>query len=448
MLKPILKGDDVHRYQPLKPNYWVIFPYELTDNGAEFIEPETVKSEHPNTWEYLKSKEDDLRGREGGKMDHEKWYEFGRLNNLEEFENSKILTPEMSDGSNFTYDPKGIYHNTMVYSFILGDEVEIDDKYLLSILNNDLLWFFLSNTGGGNVMRGGYFRFKTDYLNPFSVPDIEFEISKEERQERVSKLKQDFSNDNLDLEDLEMESGVKHDFLGFLADEMIDLNESLDSINLNIKDYLGSSVEDPKGETLGELYMPAEGLSDRVLSDTSADRDSLRVGGVEFEERNGQLVLLASARYKPDDGESIGEDELDRWGYTETDLVPAMKFNIDDKMRPLIEEFVALAVDEAGGFANFRESATKTNSIVDRLEKLTLPKLSDVEQGLEKFIENRREAEELEEEIQETDELIDAIVFDLYGLTEDEVETVLDSLDADEGERERILEKFSDLDGN
>jgi predicted GTPase len=104
-----------------------------------------------------------------------------------------------------------------------------------------------------------------------------------------------------------------------------------------------------------------------------------------------------------------------------------------------------LDVNEDGGFAGFRESATKTNSVIDRLEKLTLPKLGDEEQVLEKFIDNREEAEELEGEIQETDELIDAIVFDLYDLTEEEVETVLDSLDASEGEKTSVLEKFGSL---
>ncbi|MFB6100909.1 MAG: hypothetical protein ABEK16_06600, partial [Candidatus Nanohalobium sp.] len=82
---------------------------------------------------------------------------------------------------------------------------------------------------------------------------------------------------------------------------------------------------------------------------------------------------------------------------------------------------------------------------IDRLEKLTLPKLEDVEQGLEKFVENREEAKELEEEIQEADELIDAIVFDLYDLNGEEVETVLDSLDTSEGEKASILEKFSEV---
>ncbi|QSG03279.1 Restriction endonuclease S subunit [Natranaeroarchaeum sulfidigenes] len=90
----------------------------------------------------------------------------------------------------------------------------------------------------------------------------------------------------------------------------------------------------------------------------------------------------------------------------------------------LIEQFVPMAVDEAGGFAGFRETATKTNSLVDRLRKLTLPRVVDVEAGLESYIETKARAEELEEKIERTDELIDEIVYELYGLTEDEIEIV------------------------
>lgn len=41
-------------------------------------------------------------------------------------------------------------------------------------------------------------------------------------------------------------------------------------------------------------------------------------------------------------------------------------------------------------------------------------------------------------EIAELDAEIDAEVFDLYDLDEDEVKTVLDALDVDEAERQRI----------
>lgn len=62
----------------------------------------------------------------------------------------------------------------------------------------------------------------------------------------------------------------------------------------------------------------------------------------------------------------------------------------------LIKAFIPVAVAEAGGFANFRETATKTNSLVDRLRKLTLPAVYDIHQGLENYIGTKERAEELE----------------------------------------------------
>ena len=90
----------------------------------------------------------------------------------------------------------------------------------------------------------------------------------------------------------------------------------------------------------------------------------------------------------------------------------------------LIAAFVPVAVKEAGGFADFRETATKTNSLVDRLRKLTLPRVADVERGLESYVQTKERAEELETKIEETDALIDEIVYELYGLTDEEIEIV------------------------
>jgi len=221
--------------------------------------------------------------------------------------------------------------------------------------------------------------------------------------------------------------------------KITDIKSKYTNLNVEIKDYLGNYTERNK---LFKVSTPAKGVSNTILTDTAADREKLKLGNIDFEESDNKLILKASARYKPDEDEEFTEDDLDRWGYTETDLIPAMKFTGGDMELALIREFTKLAVDEGGGFANFRERATKTMSILDRLEKLTLPKLSDVGSGLEKYLEQKEKAERLEEEIRETDHTIDAIVFDLYGLTEEEVETVLDSLGTKEEEKVDIMEKF------
>ena len=225
--------------------------------------------------------------------------------------------------------------------------------------------------------------------------------------------------------------------------EIPDIKSKHADLNLNLEDYLSNYSE---GKSLEDIYNRIEGISDTILIDTTADREKLKLGSIEFEENKDELILKVSARYKPEDDEEFTEDELDQWGYTETELIPAMKFTGDEMELALIREFTKLAVDEGVESANFYENATKRISILDRLENLTLPRLSDVEKGLEKYLKKKEKAEELEEEIKETDHTIDAIVFNLYELTEAEVEVVLYSLDTPEDEKEDILNKFRNVD--
>ena len=83
-----------------------------------------------------------------------------------------------------------------------------------------------------------------------------------------------------------------------------------------------------------------------------------------------------------------------------------------------------VAVEEAGGFANVRETATKTNSLVDRPKAIELPDVDDVADDLENYLRTIERAEELDEKIEKTDDLIDEIVYELYGLTDKEIEIV------------------------
>ncbi len=131
------------------------------------------------------------------------------------------------------------------------------------------------------------------------------------------------------------------------------------------------------------------------------------------------VLIKATARHKPDPNKK-GKD-----AYTETDLLPAFRItDLTEREADLIEHFVPVAVDEAGGFANFRETATKTNSLVDRLKAIELPDVDDVADDLENYLKTTERAEELDAKIEQTDELIDEIVYELYGLAEEEIEIV------------------------
>jgi len=196
-------------------------------------------------------------------------------------------------------------------------------------------------------------------------------------------------------------------------------------VNTNLLDYIQAYSEDLPLTNVG-TYQPPSGISDAKLAATKEDYENLRIGTVTVERENTTSVTVhATARYKPDDD----SHDTDRWGYTETDPIPAMRLtDLTETEADLVEHFVPVAVEEAGGFAGFRENATKTNSLIDRLEAITLPDPDDVAEDLARYREAVERAAELDEQIQRTDDLIDEIVYDLYGLTDEEIEIVEDAV--------------------
>lgn len=169
--KMLLKGDQVHRYQKLSTDIYVVFPYRLKGNKYLLYEKKYFKSNFPLAYAYLKTFESELRNREKGKFDNESWFQFSRKQGMNDVETEKIVAPEISLGCNFSYDPLGeFYSTTKVYGYILNKKYINFYKFYLAVLNSKVLWFFIKNTG--YTLRGGYFTFKTNYLTPFPLPDV------------------------------------------------------------------------------------------------------------------------------------------------------------------------------------------------------------------------------------------------------------------------------------
>lgn len=186
LVKPLLKGEDVHRYMPLSTNRFVIFPYDLSTGKAELFTESQISSLFPKGYGYLKECETELRGREKGRFNNDKWYMFGRGQGLNYGGIPKLLAPEISLGGNFSYDKNGhFYSTTTVYGYIRKDNIRITYETLLAIMNSRLCWWFLKNTG--TVLANGYFRYKPAYLFPFPIPKIE-ETEDRKIQKMVNQL--------------------------------------------------------------------------------------------------------------------------------------------------------------------------------------------------------------------------------------------------------------------
>jgi hypothetical protein len=382
----VIRGGDPERWHLPQASKKSIYPYEEVDGETQLLSVATLQNKYPNAHDYLVSHKEELAERQDSRenIEGDDWYKLTRPGRIPVFNSRKIVTSGESKQNQFCIDEGGRgYSNARVFSVVPR---ELSAEALLGVLNSKVAEFYLHSIS--RIKRGGYYSYSCSYLDQVPIP------------------------------------APVDDELEELVKRVCERTAELDSLNLNLLDYLGDYTE---GQSLGELYMPASNLNETILTDTSDKKENLRLGEVSVKQENGTVNLYATARYKPVDREDY---ETDQWGYTETEPILAMQFvGVDRMMERLLLDFVPVAVEEAGGFAGFRETATKTKSLIDRLSDLQLPKVSDVEERMERYIKIHSRAEELEQEIEELETEIDEQVYDMYALSEKQIDLIEASVD-------------------
>jgi hypothetical protein len=171
IVKPLLKGENVKKYASLSNSYYCLYPHNEKEGKTVPFEEKYFEENYPLAYNYIYPFKDELTEKKVRyKTNPKAWYSLHRSRETSLFEQEKIITPETSFGGNLTIDNFGYYHNTQVYTLEKKINIESDYKFWLAILNSSVFWFFLQQTGA--VLRGGYFRFKTKYLEPFPLPKL------------------------------------------------------------------------------------------------------------------------------------------------------------------------------------------------------------------------------------------------------------------------------------
>lgn len=184
-VRPLLKGEDVHRYDYIKSHRVTLFPYKIESGKAVLYSETELKSFFPLGYSYLKECEQLLRNREKGRFNiDDEWFQFSRKQGLIGVEQAKLVAPEISLGGNYAYDERGeFYSTTKIYGYIKKVGIRASYKSLMAILNSKVMWFFMCNTG--YVLRGGYYTFKTNYVSPFPIPSDEAILTVEPQLESL-----------------------------------------------------------------------------------------------------------------------------------------------------------------------------------------------------------------------------------------------------------------------
>lgn len=201
LCRPLLKGEDVHRYGSLDTQRYVVLPYERNSGNMTLIKENDLSEKYPMAYSYLKKCETILRRREKGRFDIDnEWFQLSRKQGLAYATLPKLIAPDISMGGNFSFDEQGMFYQTAtLYGYVKKDDVLVSYKVLMAILNSRLCWWFMQNTG--TVMSGGFYRYKPAYIKPFPLPsDMVLSKSSLEIENLVKAIEQEKENDTSALE--------------------------------------------------------------------------------------------------------------------------------------------------------------------------------------------------------------------------------------------------------
>jgi type I restriction-modification system DNA methylase subunit len=227
-LKPGLRGRSIKPYSVEEENLLLIVPYEKVNGKYELSAEKKLVASSPKLLKYLQECKDRLNEREEGRFKGEGWFCYGRPQNLDRFEvPEKIVLPDVANRGSCYLDKDGKWLLDTAYAIVLKPGINMDLRFILAILNSPLLYCYLKDMG--SALRGGYFRMKTAYLNPFPIRLI------------------NFSN---------VEEKTKYDRIIILVDQMIGLRKkALDSKNeSNLFERQIKSVNSEIDGLIYELY--------------------------------------------------------------------------------------------------------------------------------------------------------------------------------------------------
>lgn len=214
IVKKLLKGKEIRRWGIDWQKIYIIYPYEVKKNSARLISLDEIKINYPKTYQYFLNYEKELRAREKNRFKNEKdWHQFGRLQNIDKFEQPKIMTQVLSSKNSFTFDEKGEYYfvgggNAGGYGIVLRNEYSKDYYSILGLLNSKLLEFYLRKIS--TPFRGGFYSYGKRFIErlPIIIPlEAEREklaqLSKSqlERGKRISEIGDKKTDDRAIIEE-------------------------------------------------------------------------------------------------------------------------------------------------------------------------------------------------------------------------------------------------------
>ena len=167
VLKPFLRGGDVKRWQVNFAEQYLI-KIESSENRAHpwsrkaAVEAEAIFA---NTYPAIHAHFESFRDQLINRYDQGKYFwELRACAYWEEFQQPKIVYPDIAQGTEFSFDDSGYFLGNT--SYLLPTE----EMWILGLLNSKAVFWFYTKTS--TQIRGGFVRFIAQYVSQIPIPSI------------------------------------------------------------------------------------------------------------------------------------------------------------------------------------------------------------------------------------------------------------------------------------
>jgi hypothetical protein len=420
--RKMIKGGDVDRYS-----------VDFNDSYILYKPDELHRPAFPELFESPKLVFREVAGSRGliGSFDDDRYYTDHSLSNCilkstlqsvdEETLNERGIKfvdksrDVSSDSGEKVYD-----RDSVIYPEDLEHSKQISLKSILGIFSSKLMGFYYQRYVSGDL------NVFPQHIRDLPLPIIDFDAKGDGTDDGIVEKYELFDDSDLesisvqDIPNLEGSDAELHDMTIYLVDDLLEMYQKRKRLNTDLEDYLGTYQE---GKNLDEIgrFQPSSGIQDTPIQGTTKEYEKLQLqdANVSVIDDDG-LEISTKVRYKPENPE---EYDTDRNDYTYSDYISSIElFDLSLEEIELIQAFVPVAVQEE--LVGLRQDAGKTISPLDRFKDIVLPDVDDTLDGIGQYMSAVKEEERLSREIKVAEKFIDCVSYSLYGLSEDQIDTV------------------------
>jgi type I restriction-modification system DNA methylase subunit len=424
LIRPLLKGQDIKKWVVKEYNEVILFPYLLQDGKAVLIPPNIFQVKYPHAWEYLLDNKNYLEMRERGKWKGvANWYAYSRRQNLEQFDQPKIMTQVLASRASFALDlGEKLYFvgggNAGGYGITIKPIKNLSLQYVCALLNSVLLDWHLKKSS--SRFRGGFYSYARRFLEklPIKIPETKVECTLTQKIEQsVNKILQLKKAQYVLLQQwIAWSTKLKTDEQSLEKILTQDRRNLREGATQELWISKVSFYPPERAEILNKTYSNFRIIGDR-------NQPSIRIFGIDEDNNEEQIYELEF-------------EDRDLMLHFYHSLMQTLESRV--KIKTLSQLFAKTMIPIVMKVNESQKELTRNimKRVKEEFEKWKVEKrMTDINPDIVNIV----------NEVNDAEAEIDALVFKLYGLQENGINTIFNSLKTSPMYQAKVLEIFKRL---